>query len=865
MMQQYSEIKEQYRDAILFFRLGDFYEMFFEDALKASKILKITLTSREVGKGKKIPMCGVPFHSAGSYIAKLIENGFKVAICEQVSDPSESRGLVKREVIKVITPGTVIDSEMLDANTNNYIVSLVFFGNNYGLSFADVSTGCLKVTEFDVNGKDKLFSEVIRLHPSEFVVSENLTNFKIWNNIRERFPKSLVNIIPLKKNSYQFYRETLTKHFNVISLRSFGCEHMNAGIVAAGVLLNYLHNVQKASLRHFLKIVPYQTEAYMMLDPATRKHLELTASKTENEYYTLQNVLDKTKTAMGSRFLKNMIELPLMDEKEINLRLEAVEEFKNNALTRKKLASLFSYVYDLERLISKISYGNATPKDLINLKESLKQLPEIKSCISQCSSRKINFLNKNLQELPEVVKVIENAIVDDPPSSVGEGNIFKPGYSSEIDELRDILKNSKQWILNLEQNERERTGIKSLKIKFNKVFGYFIEVTKANLDAVPHDYIRKQTLVNCERFITKELKDYENTVFSAEERLSRLEIEIFNNLKNFISKDMGQIQQTANALAELDALCSLGEAAAVYNYVKPNISKEYKSIKIVKGRHPVVERAVGEENFVPNDLELNCEDQKIIILTGPNMSGKSTYLRQNALICIMAQMGSLVPAESAELPIIDKIFTRIGAADDIATGQSTFLVEMNEVSNIINNATPRSLVLLDEVGRGTSTYDGLSLAWAIIEYIASKNKSKTLFATHYHELTAMERLLPGVKNFNVTAQEKDDGIVFLHKVVPGGTDKSYGIQVARLAGLPQEVIKRAEEILIRLEEKSFNTNALKISEKKKDFDVKEDKWKDIKELLEEIEKLDLLNITPLQAISALDELQKKVRSLKVLG
>ncbi|KUK10348.1 MAG: DNA mismatch repair protein MutS [Clostridia bacterium 41_269] len=501
MMRQYFEIKEQYKDAILFFRLGDFYEMFLEDALKASKVLKITLTSREVGKGKKVPMCGVPFHSASSYIAKLIENGFKVAICEQVSDPSQSRGLVKREVVKVITPGTVIDAEMLDAKSNNYIVSLVFFSNNYGLSFADVSTGSLKVTEFDADGTDKLFSEIIRINPSEFVVSDNFTSFKLWDDIREKFPKSLVNIVTFKKDSFKVYKETLIKHFKVVSLKSFGCEHMNAGIAAAGILLNYLQNVQKASLRHFLKIVPYQAEAYMMLDPSTRKHLDLTSSKSENEKFTLQHVLDKTRTAMGSRFLKNMIELPLRDEDEINLRLEAVEEFKNNTLIRKKLFNLLYYVYDLERLISKISYGNATPKDLINLKDSLKQMPEIKLCISQCGSRKIKLLRENLRELPEIVDTIEKAIVDDPPSSVGEGNIFKPGYSSEIDELRNILKNSKQWILNLEQKERERTGIKSLKIKFNKVFGYFIEVTKANIDAVPEDYIRKQTLVNCERYI----------------------------------------------------------------------------------------------------------------------------------------------------------------------------------------------------------------------------------------------------------------------------------------------------------------------------------------------------------------------------
>jgi len=860
MMQQYKEIKEKFKDTILFFRLGDFYEMFFDDALKASKILQITLTSRDVGKGKKVPMCGVPFHSADNYIAKLIEHGLKVAICEQVSDPAESRGLVQREVVRVITPGTVIDPAMLDAKTNNYIVSLVYQGNLYGLSFADVSTGCLKVTEFDRLKEEALFNEILRLQPSEFVVSENIVNLNVWGKIRERFPKALVNKIAYKRCSYNACRQVLIEHFKIISLDGFGCENMNAGVIAAGLLINYLQEIQRASLSHFTKIVPYLTESYMVLDSATRRHLELTGtSRTENKKLTLLGILDKTNTAMGSRFLKNMLEQPLIDEKEINLRLEAVEEMKEDMILRKNLSCKLTRVYDLERLIAKISYGNANPRDLVNLKHSLQQIPPIISLISNCKSKKLNHLKGNLNSLPNVVSLIDRALNEEGPSVLGEGSIIKPGYSPEIDELRKLLRNSKQWILDLERKEKERTGIKSLKVKYNKVFGYFIEVTKANLGAVPEDFIRKQTLVNCERFITKELKEYENTILGAEERLNKLEIEIFNRVKSYVAGYIPQIQQTALTIAEIDALCSLGEAAASYNYVKPKINNNINDIKIIKGRHPVVERAVGEGNFVANDAVLDSSDRKIIILTGPNMSGKSTYLRQVALISIMAQMGSFVPAESAALPLIDRIFTRIGAADDITTGQSTFMVEMNEVANIVNNATPSSLILLDEVGRGTSTYDGLSLAWAIIEYLASKINAKTLFATHYHELTALEELMPGVKNYNVAAKEEGDKIVFLHKVVPGGTDKSYGIQVARLAGLPQKILKRAERILEELEKGNF------IQRETKNLNnpcTIESLPEEIFKILQEIEEMDVLNMTPLEAINKLYDLQKKVKSFQ---
>lgn len=869
MMQQYLDIKTKHQDAILFFRLGDFYEMFFEDALKASKILNITLTGRDAGQEERVPMCGVPYHAANSYISKLINEGLKVAICEQVSDPAKSPGLVEREVIRIITPGTLMEDSMLDAGSNNYIASVAIQGNAVGLSYADVSTGTFRVTEFC--SQDAAVDELLRLAPVEMVISETMAGHPLWQRISTRFPGAVVNTVSAYEGSYQASKQVLLDHFGILTLDCFDCEHLVAGTAAAGILLGYLKQLQKDCLGQFTSLQSYQADGYMILDSITRKHLEL-VSHTRSQKNTLFDVLNYTRTAMGNRLLKEMVQQPLMDLAEIQGRLEAVGELKEDSLVRQNLSDCLRFVNDLERLASRIAFGQANTRDLLQLKSSLEQIPHLLSLTAGLKSVKLNQLRDSLDPLDSVVTLIEESIEPEGPSSLTEGNIIKTGFNQEVDSLRSFLKNSKQWLINLETRERQRTGIKSLKVKYNKVFGYFIEVTKANLENVPEDYIRKQTLVNCERFITTELKDFESQALGAEDKLYKLEYELFCEIRDTIAGYTGAVQKNAAAVSQLDVLRSLAEAAARGNYSRPRFN-DCGRMQIVDGRHPVVERSVGEENFVPNDVLMDQDQQRIILLTGPNMSGKSTFLRQTALIVLMAQIGSFVPAREADISLTDRIFTRIGASDDISTGRSTFMVEMSEVANILHNAGEKSLILLDEVGRGTATYDGLSLAWAIVEHLTTTLQAKTLFATHYHELTMLADTYPSIQNYYVAAKEVGDTIAFLHKVLPGKSDRSYGIQVARLAGLPREVVKRAEEILILLE----SGNLTRVSLEPKEFETVglsaqpgkaedgtassssetvsgEAAWAAV------IRELDLQNTTPLEALNLLYEIQSRLGS-----
>ena len=889
MIRQYLDIKEQHKDAILFFRLGDFYEMFFEDALKASQILNITLTGRDAGVEERVPMCGIPYHSADGYIAKLIHEGLKVAICEQVSDPAKSPGLVEREVVRIITPGTVIETSMLEAGSNNYIAGIALYGNEIGLSYSDVSTGVFRLTEFIAG--DGVIDELVRLAPVELVIPEKFVEHPLWEKISSRLPGAVVNKVSFYSASYKPSKQVLLDHFGILTLDCFDCENLKAGTIAAGILLGYLKKLQKNNLSQLTRLQSYNADGYMVIDSITRKHLEL-VKDAGSQKNTLFDVLNFTRTAMGKRLLKEMVQQPLMDLEKIQSRLAAVEELKDSSLLRHNLADSLRMVSDLERLASRIAFGQANTRDLLQLKSSLEEIPHLYSLLNGVQSTKLKDLRLALDPLEAIVGLIERAIEPDGASSLTEGNIIKNGYNSEVDSLRNLRNGSRQWLIDLETRERQRTGIKSLKVKYNKVFGYFIEVTKSNLEGVPEDYIRKQTLANCERFITSELKEFESKILGAEERLFKLEYQLFCEIRQEIAGYTTTIQRNAAAVSQLDALMSLAEAAARNNYVRP-VFNDLGRLEISDGRHPVVEKSVGEEKYVPNDVYMDQEQQRIILLTGPNMAGKSTFLRQTALIVLMAQIGSFVPARKADICLTDRIFTRIGASDDISTGRSTFLVEMSEVANILHNAGDKSLILLDEVGRGTATYDGLSLAWAIVEHLTNTSKARTLFATHYHELTMLSGIYPPIKNYFVAAKEKGDTIVFLHKVLPGKSDRSYGIQVAKLAGLPRKVIKRAEEILVLLESGNLKENVqlgtcvyeagypmetagvagelLPTMEERQVVtgrkDVESGKGEtselaattEIFEAIERIMNLDLENITPLNALNLLHEIQRSLR------
>lgn len=865
MMQQYIDIKEQYKECILFFRLGDFYEMFFSDAETASRELEITLTGRDCGMEERAPMCGVPFHSADNYICRLVNKGYKVAICEQVEDPALAKGIVRRDVIRVVTPGTVTDSSMLDERKNNYLSCIYKNKHCFGLTVVDVSTGEFSSTLIEKgNTVNKLMDEIAKLSPSEIIV-----NSEFWNN------DELVSIIRKRFNAYisSFEDGYFDNNADIIDkirnqFINFQIEDdQNLSINAVGALLRYLEQTQKANLNHIQSLNVYKIEEFMVLDVSTRRNLELTETMREKSRKgTLLWVLDRTMTSMGGRTIRKWIEQPLISVSDINERLESVAEFKKKFMLRMEIRELLKRVYDVERLMSKIVLGSANCRDLVSLKNSIGQVPYIKASLKDCTAH-LNINNyEQLDTLEDIYELIENSIIDEPPVSVKEGGIIKTGYNEDVDKYRKATVEGRNWVAAIESSEREKTGIKSLKVGFNKVFGYYIEVTKSYYPLVPDGYVRKQTLANCERYITQELKEIEEAILGAEEKVVEIEYQIFIDTRDKIALQINRIKETARGLAGLDVLCSLAEVADRGNYCMPQMSLDGE-VDIKEGRHPVVEKMIENSAFVPNDTLLDIDRNRLSIITGPNMAGKSTYMRQVALITLMAQIGSFVPASSARIGVVDRIFTRVGASDDLAAGQSTFMVEMSEVANILNNATARSLLILDEIGRGTSTFDGLSIAWAVIEFISNKNRigARTLFATHYHELTELEGKMPGIKNYCISVKEKGEDIIFLRKIIRGGADGSYGIQVARLAGIPQLVIDRAKEILGELEDSDLSKREAKLKKGRKSIEGQLDMFSLVSaqgictEILDELNNLDVSTLTPLEALNVLYKLQQKVK------
>ncbi len=869
MMKQYMVLKEQYKECILFFRLGDFYEMFFDDAILASKELEIALTGRDCGLQERAPMCGVPYHSVENYIAKLIEKGYKVAICEQIEDPATAQGIVKRDVVRVITPGTIVDAYMLNEKENNYILSLYLDENGAGICFADISTGELKTTEF--SGKeyiDPVIDEIAKIHPIEIIINVAEDSSFVKEKLR-LLSRTYISEFESWAFQQSFAEKKIKDHFQVFSLEGLGIYGKRYSISATGALLEYFYQTQKKSLFHINKVNYYTSEQYMFIDKSTRRNLELTETiRDKSKKGSLFWVLDKTNTAMGARNLRKWIEAPLRNVDEIQGRLDAVEELKDHVTVRKELKELLKKVYDLERLAGRISYGNANPRDLIALKTSLETLPKIQIILDSLKQSVFQKILQDIDLLEEAKNLIEQSIVEEPPATVKEGFIIKDGYDKKLDELRETIIDGKQWIVNLENREKNITGIKSLKVGFNERFGYYLEVTKSNLNLVPEHYIRKQTLVNSERYIIPELKEVESKVLGAGDKIINLEYKLFIEIRERIREFIPTIQSTAIAIATLDVLVSFAEVSDQFCYTKPIINDDNR-IEIVNGRHAVVERMMEMDMFIGNDTLLDSNENRILIITGPNMAGKSTYMRQVALIVLMAQIGCFVPADKAIIGIVDRIFTRVGASDDLAQGQSTFMVEMSELANILNNATTESLILLDEVGRGTSTYDGLSIAWAVVEYLASPNirGARTLFATHYHELTELEGVLEGVKNYCVTVKENNDDIIFLRKIVRGSIDKSYGIQVAKLAGVSDLVIERAKQILVHLEEK-YTKSPKKINVFKKEHNISENEEQltlfnyQGEKVVEELKKVDILHMTPMEAMNCLYDLIKIVKDDK---
>ena len=863
MMQHYLETKKQYKDCVLFYRLGDFYEMFFEDAEIVSRELELTLTGKDCGQEKRAPMSGIPYHAADSYIAKLIEKGYKVAICEQVEDPKQAKGIVKREVIRVVTPGTVIESNLLEEKKNNYIMAIYKSGLYFGISVCDISTGEFLATQIvEHNNFARLLDEISRYSPAEIIVSDMMFNSKTEiEKIKERFE---TYISKESEESFDGEYELLSGMYNIIDDKNEKIKNLSdkkLAIYAINALLKYLEDTQKTSLDHINTIKIYNTTRYMALDINARRNLEITEKmRDKSKKGTLLWVLDKTSTSMGGRLLRRWLNDPLIDRKEINDRLDAVEELKDSIILRGDVVEALKKVYDIERLAGKISYGNANGRDMISLKNSVKQLPEIKKVLSATGAGLLKEIYENIDTLDDIYEIIEKSIVDEPPIGVKDGGIIKIGYDPEIDKLKLATTEGKKWILELEAKEREQTGIKGLKVGFNKVFGYFIEVTKSNLSMVPDRYVRKQTLTNCERYITEELKNLENQILGAEERVVTLEYNAFCEIRSSIEKQIQRIQKTATLVSTLDVLVSFATVAEDMNYVKPEVDNG-GVIDIKEGRHPVIEKMISNSNFVPNDTYLDEEGNRLAIITGPNMAGKSTYMRQVALITLMAQVGSFVPASYAKIGVVDKIFTRVGASDDLSMGQSTFMVEMMEVATILKEATKNSLVILDEIGRGTSTYDGLSIAWAVAEYIADKEKcgAKTLFATHYHELTELENKVEGVKNYSIAVKEKGEDIIFLRKIVDGGTDESYGVHVARLAGVPQVVTKKANEILQSLERRNvLNNKIIEQTPKKESADQIDMYNYKIAEVAHEIDRIDFNQLTPIDALNTLVKIKEKL-------
>ena len=875
MMQEYMNTKEQYKDCILFYRLGDFYEMFFEDAILASKELELTLTGKDCGLEERAPMCGVPHHAVEVYLNRLVGKGYKVAIGEQVEDPKMARGLVKREVIRVVTPGTNFNVSALDESKNNYLMCIIYVDEMYGISVCDITTGDFYVTE--VNSKRTLLDEINKFMPSEIICNQAFSVSGIdLEDIKQRLNLSVFSL-----DAWYFDDENakraLLEHFKIHHLDGLGLGDFETGSVSAGALMQYLTETQKDALVQLTAITPYVTGKYMVLDTSTRRNLELTETLREkNKKGSLLWILDKTKTAMGARLLRSFLEQPLIDKTEITKRQEAVQTFVNSAIEREEIREYLSPVYDLERIISRIGNKTANPRDLIAFKNSLSMLPHIKQILDGFENPLLNKVNEDMDALLDISELIERAILEEPPVQIKEGGIIKEGYHEEVDKLRRAKTDGKGWLADLEAKERERTGVKTLKIKFNKNFGYCIEITNSykNSFQMPEDYTRKQTLTNAERYITPELKEIEMMILGSEDKLYTLEYHLFCEVREKISEHIARIQKTAKAVAALDVFAALAYVAEKNRYVKPKIN-EKGIIDIKGGRHPVVEQMMANDLFVSNDTYLNNGQNRITIITGPNMAGKSTYMRQSALIVLMAQIGSFVPADHANIGICDRIFTRVGASDDLASGQSTFMVEMTEVANILRNATSNSLVILDEIGSGTSTFDGLSIAWAVVEYISNPKLlgAKTLFATHYHELTELEGMINGVNNYCIAVKEQGDDIVFLRKIIKGGADKSYGIQVAKLAGVPDTVIERAKEIVVQLIDADISKSAREIaaqgihSRKKQTkpdelemsqmslFDTVRDE-----DIANEIKELDLGNMTPIDALNTLYKLQNKVKN-----
>ncbi len=895
MIKQYQRIKAEHPDTILFFRMGDFYEMFFQDAKIASKALQITLTSRRSSKnGEPVPLCGVPYHAIDTYLARLIRQGFRVAICEQVEDPKKAKGIVKREVVRVVTPGTVLDTSLLEAKENNFIAALFSSPSSasepeqkrsrknqpIGLAILDVSTGEFFLGELSGSGRyQQLCDELQRFEPKEILISESHDHAakSIEQQAIAEYNATCLTTFPDTAFQYRTAKQTLLDHFQVHSLAGFGCQELSYGIAAAGALLQYLQETQKTALTHIRKLSILRPDKFMLIDSATQRNLELYRTIVDHSRAgSLLGLIDKTITSMGGRMLQKWMRHPLLDINRIHERLDAVREFKDAIILRGDLREQLQGIHDLERLITRLTLSAANARDLAALKLSLFRIPELRTLLKSAHSALIKQLVDSCDELQDVAQLIDHAIVDEPPVTLREGKLICPGYNEELDDLRTISKEGKNWIANLERQERKRTGIASLKVKYNKVFGYFIEVTKPNLHLVPDNYIIKQTLVNAERYITPELKEYESKVLGAEDRMYDLEYSVFQEVRQTVTKEVERVLLTAEKIATLDVLAALAEVADRNLYVKPEVD-DNDQIEITEGRHPVIEKMHLDEPFIPNDTRIDCQEDRLLIITGPNMAGKSTYIRQVALITLLAQIGSFVPAKKSTIGIVDRIFTRIGASDNLAKGESTFMVEMNETANILNNATNKSLIILDEIGRGTSTFDGMSIAWAVAEYICNQQLigARTLFATHYHELTELASQLPGIKNYNIAVKEWNDQVIFLRKIVEGGADQSYGIQVARLAGLPVPVIQRAKQILADLEQDRHGEAEHLLLKRQSSAQTPDEMMTESQSpqripsqqlslfgeqphpVIKKIETLDINKLTPLDALNLLHKLQKE--------
>lgn len=873
MMVHYCQTKCAYKDSILFYRLGDFYEMFFEDAKTVSRELELTLTGKDCGLAERAPMCGIPYHAAETYINRLIDKGYKVAICEQVEDPKTAKGIVKREVTRVVTPGTNLNMQELDEGKNNYLMAIVCVGDHFGVSTADITTGDCYVTEIDE--ERKLWDEINKFLPAEIICNDAfLVSGVDVDDLRNRLHISVFAL-----ESWYFgddlCKQTLLEHFKISSLEGLGLADYDSGVIAAGSLFRYLLDTQKNTMEHMNKIIPYTTDRYMVIDSSSRRNLELVETLREKQKRgSLLWVLDKTKTAMGARMLRNFVEQPLIDADAINERLDAVTELNMQAMLREEIREYLNPVYDLERLVSRISYRSANPRDLLAFKMSLEMIPHIKNLLANFTSPLLVRINEQMDGLEDLYTLLEASITEDPPLAVKEGGIIREGYNEQVDTYRNSKTQGKSWLAQLEAEEKEKTGIRNLKIKYNKVFGYYLEVTNSFKDLVPEYYTRKQTLTNAERYITPKLKELEDMILGAEDKLFALEYDLFCQVREELAAQIPRIQETAKAIAQLDVYASLSVVAQRNNYVRPTVNTK-GVIDIKNGRHPVVEKMINNDMFIANDTYLDNGSKRVSVITGPNMAGKSTYMRQTALIVLMAQIGSFVPAEKAKIGVVDRIFTRVGASDDLASGQSTFMVEMTEVANILRNATAKSLLILDEIGRGTSTFDGLSIAWAVIEHISNTKLlgAKTLFATHYHELTELEGKIPGVNNYCIAVKERGDDIVFLRKIVKGGADKSYGIQVAKLAGVPDSVLDRAKELVDELVHTDITSTFKDLAENSRKTKPKAVHYDEVdleqislfdtvqdQDIIEELKNLDITMLTPMDAMNTLYRLQNKLKN-----